>query len=530
MEIFQATDTLTVPAFSIPGGGWVVPFDDDSTGSNFDNCDTFNITTHKQTVPHVNLAGILTPNIKQRDFLLAIIKMFNLYVEPDRYGSNILNIEPRDDFYAAGTTVDWTAKLDLTKDIEIIPMGDLNFNQYLLTYKEDSDYLNSDYSNRYKEVYGQHIDYIATDFQSSKNAIELIFSPTPSAGSTMNPLVVPTILKENTTALPNNVNGNIRILYYAGLLTGAWTHIDGSGSTARSTYPYSGHLDNPQTPTLDILFDAPKLRYWIMTDPSLYPDANLFNLYYQKFLDEITDKNSKIVVAYFHLTPLDIYNLDFRSHFFIDNTYYRLNKIIDYNPLSTDTTKVELIKIKEAIHVRRPAVISSDSNISVSTNLGSPLGVDEIFVGSSTGIAKGIAVAGDVSMASGRVKVNAIRNNEVQDVVPNDGDVYVWVDANSRFEPQAPASGSGDVVGPAVSVDSNIALFDGITGKLLKDGAKKISDLAPLASPTFTGNPKAPTPTVGDNDTSIATTAFVVTALSGSSPTGSNLYLFYNLS
>jgi hypothetical protein len=32
---------------------------------------------------------------------------------------------------------------------------------------------------------------------------------------------------------------------------------------------------------------------------------------------------------------------------------------------------------------------------------------------------------------------------------------------------------------------------------------------APLASPAFTGNPTAPTPSVGDNDTSIATTAFV---------------------
>lgn len=32
---------------------------------------------------------------------------------------------------------------------------------------------------------------------------------------------------------------------------------------------------------------------------------------------------------------------------------------------------------------------------------------------------------------------------------------------------------------------------------------------APLASPVFTGNPTAPTPTAGDNDTSIATTAFV---------------------
>ena len=36
---------------------------------------------------------------------------------------------------------------------------------------------------------------------------------------------------------------------------------------------------------------------------------------------------------------------------------------------------------------------------------------------------------------------------------------------------------------------------------------------APLASPTFTGDPKAPTPTAGDNDTSIATTAFVGTAI-----------------
>jgi hypothetical protein len=33
--------------------------------------------------------------------------------------------------------------------------------------------------------------------------------------------------------------------------------------------------------------------------------------------------------------------------------------------------------------------------------------------------------------------------------------------------------------------------------------------LAPIASPVFTGDPKAPTPSPGDNDTSIATTAFV---------------------
>ena len=40
------------------------------------------------------------------------------------------------------------------------------------------------------------------------------------------------------------------------------------------------------------------------------------------------------------------------------------------------------------------------------------------------------------------------------------------------------------------------------------------TEKAPLASPAFTGNPTAPTPLAGDNDTSIATTAFVTTAVS----------------
>lgn len=54
-----------------------------------------------------------------------------------------------------------------------------------------------------------------------------------------------------------------------------------------------------------------------------------------------------------------------------------------------------------------------------------------------------------------------------------------------------------------------------------------LSAYAPLASPVFTGDPKAPTPLPNDNDTSIATTAFVQAALSGVAPgggTGSVLY------
>lgn len=47
------------------------------------------------------------------------------------------------------------------------------------------------------------------------------------------------------------------------------------------------------------------------------------------------------------------------------------------------------------------------------------------------------------------------------------------------------------------------------------------SALAPKDSPTFTGDPKAPTPATTDNDTSIATTAYVRAAITTYAPTGS---------
>jgi hypothetical protein len=52
------------------------------------------------------------------------------------------------------------------------------------------------------------------------------------------------------------------------------------------------------------------------------------------------------------------------------------------------------------------------------------------------------------------------------------------------------------------------------TAKPISTAQQTALDLkAPLASPVFTGDPKAPTPTAGDNDTSIATTQFVAGAI-----------------
>lgn len=93
-------------------------------------------------------------------------------------------------------------------------------------------------------------------------------------------------------------------------------------------------------------------------------------------------------------------------------------------------------------------------------------------------------------------------------VVP-DSTIYIKKDA-------------GTIVGP-FAVSGGAAVWGGITGTLSDqtDLNSALNAKAPLASPTFTGVPAAPTATGGTNTTQVATTAFVqaaITALVNSAP------------
>ena len=317
------------------------------------------------------------PDMLQRDFVMSLVKMFNLYIEPDKDDETLLNIEPRDTYYNS-TQVDWSEKLATEKDLEIQPMALLNFKRILAQYKDDSDYYNKIYKQEYTRNYGSYLADIDNDFVQGDYKIETNFAPTPLVGSFESDRIIPTIIQLNSGTPPTiEPFGAIpRILYWGGLKNcEQWTFE--SFLSYKTQYPYAGHLDDPQAPTIDLSFGIPQKVYYGVNQyiSSLtYTDNNLYNTYYSQMISEVTDRDSKLVTGYFWLTPVDILNLDFRKIYRVGSHALRLNKIYDYNPVKSNLTKCEFIKIKDtSTFVSNSEIMNGGIDIVVNARENAPV-------------------------------------------------------------------------------------------------------------------------------------------------------------
>lgn len=300
----------------------------------------------------LQLNEAIPKGVRQIDFLVSIVKLFNLYVYEDKFDSRLIYIKPYVDFYDNATIIDWTYKLNRDKPVRVKPMSELNAKIYEFKYKPDSDYYNDLYKKRYGQTYGDFVYDSEYEFAEQKNGFELIFSPTPLVGYLGEDKIIPTIFKrtgETTGEGEDRTDCNIRILQTK-KITGvaSWNILNSAGVTisTQTAYMYAGHLNDPDVPADDLNFGVPKELFFTLTDGDL--TVNQFNVYWSEYMADITDKDSKLLVAHFYLTPKDIFNLSFANYIQVDGVTFRLNKISEYNTYEPGDCKVELLKVAYA--------------------------------------------------------------------------------------------------------------------------------------------------------------------------------------
>ena len=149
---------------------------------------------------------------------------------------------------------------------------------------------------------------------------------------------------------------NIRILLHNGVETcNAYNIIDFTiapplitpinyGELGVTTYPMVSHFDDHFTPNFDINFGVCDYYYY---EGLTITNNNLFNLYWRRTIGQINE--GKMLTAYFDLKETDIQTMRLNDKIRIDNSWWQINRVIDYDANANVLTKVELMSVDDEI-------------------------------------------------------------------------------------------------------------------------------------------------------------------------------------
>lgn len=311
--------------------------------------------------------------------ILDYCKMFRIGVFCDSINKKLL-FKPLSTYFKEYKVLDWTDKLDMSREYQIKP---ITFeNKYLLfNYNGIDTKLNKDYTEKYGVRYGEY--KLTTDYEfntETKKLYDGIYNSIPSSDTVLswskiyNELsIVYTIPAE---ILPNNKDKDNKcmdlfgsIFIYNGLsiwdtdsgLRNVKLTDDTTLQTINNLYFYTQDSEGDKNrisvetyPLLDIkgdninicTFTTPSENYTYKKDN--YDNAmGIYKNFWENYLNERYNKQNKIVTCYLRLTPYDIANFKYNNFVKIENQLYFVNKIYDYCIDENVATKVDLITIQD---------------------------------------------------------------------------------------------------------------------------------------------------------------------------------------
>jgi|TARA_A100001515_G_scaffold143440_2_gene144558 hypothetical protein len=347
----------------------------------------------------------MLPKGTQADFVKGLSQLFNLQFKTDPI-SKIVYVEPYDHFYkSTSEAVDWSDKIDYSKDIENEFLHDIK-SKILFKYKDASnDGLINRYNKRNNVDWGayQEIDD-SGKFAIGEFKIEnSYFSPTfnwvepnyvVSDKIAQSPLIPMYFSEYSDLSISNAIErpekefeiGARILIRTAGSNNGKWSssngkrmlnyyntdNIDNDNLTKyywwkKASFCAFDNLNCPLTRSEDGVeaFNHPPINtlsehtisdgynnlnfnlsfsdisHDTVISTSREVKKGLYSLYYSKMIEQLK-QNPRLKIVYLNLKVSDMMLLDFQKLVYINGVYYRINKIIDFQPHKQQSTKVEL--------------------------------------------------------------------------------------------------------------------------------------------------------------------------------------------
>lgn len=352
-EITEGTNTYIKPTFSI------------------------NYFKNKRSGANVNLEDLwYGGNIFEE--ILKYCKMYKILINVDEQNKTIDFLQSKS-YFKKYNILDWTDKLDLSKDYNIQPISFQN-KYVLFNYENDESDLNKEYKTKFGVNYGEK--KISTNYLFNEETKELFskiktsINTTPYVNSwenlyTENKIIY--LFPAEIYVADGNNNDSIDIsgkyFFYNRLesfdssqtlnLRSVCVTDDTEFQKINNLYCYSQRFNNgyyynvekyPLCTTVEgdncCLFNIPSMVY--ASDKTLFDNkTDIYTNFWKNYLDERYNVNNKIVTCYLDIKPFDFCNFSFNNFIKIDNQLYFVNKIYDYEINSNSSTKVDLITIQD---------------------------------------------------------------------------------------------------------------------------------------------------------------------------------------
>ena len=143
-----------------------------------------------------------------------------------------------------------------------------------------------------------------------------------------------TVTSIGSSCTPENLYSNYQYYYMNNTQMDRWTNIN-----RFTTYPFNylnfSHYTNFRG---EDKTNVTPQEYSFVAD-------DLYNVYYEDYVQDIISEENKIYSCKIYLYPQDIQKLRWNERILINNTYFRINKITNFNALEPAICDVELVKL-----------------------------------------------------------------------------------------------------------------------------------------------------------------------------------------